>query len=134
MSSGIPLTDDDRWGWLAEISHQSADLALQSTNTSKTSVVSCSSLKKSYRDYIRAEAPDTEFFFFILYADKDELVRRTESRKGHFMKSSMLDSQFAILQLPNSADEPTGFVVQTTSKSVDEIVDDILGLLDCSRQ
>ncbi len=98
MSAGIPLTDADRAGWLGSLA-----LRIHAAKESGAGlVVSCSALKRSYRDILRAEAPDLQFVF--LRGDKELLVERLAGRRGHFMPASLLDSQLATLEEPG-ADE-----------------------------
>lgn len=120
MSNNIPLTDEDRWGWLEQIALQSAKAA--SEVDSKVSVVSCSALKKVYRDYIQEKSQDTKFVFVFLYATIEELIRRTQLRLKHYMKSTMLESQFAITELPKPDAEPNAQVIDVTKKTVDEVI------------
>lgn len=120
MSNNIPLTDEDRWGWLEEISVQSSKAANEAD--SKVSVVSCSALKKVYRKFIQEKSKDTQFLFVFLYATMEELVRRTQLRLKHYMKTSMLESQFAILELPNPEEEPNADPVDVTGKTVEEVI------------
>ncbi|MFI1469789.1 gluconokinase [Streptomyces wuyuanensis] len=90
MSAGIPLDDADREPWLDAIgrwAHGRAGLG---------GVVSCSALKRIYRDRLRAAAPDVEFLH--LTGDRALIERRMTERKGHFMPTALLDSQFATLQ------------------------------------
>ncbi|MEV7574630.1 gluconokinase, GntK/IdnK-type [Pseudarthrobacter sp. NPDC089323] len=101
MAAGTPLTDDDRWPWLATVGAalaQAGDGGL---------VLACSALRRSYRDAIREQAPDTVFLH--LHGTKEVLKARTEGRTGHFMPPALLDSQLATLE-PLEADE-AGFVV-----------------------
>ncbi|MFH9074352.1 gluconokinase [Streptomyces alboflavus] len=96
MSAGTPLTDDDRWPWLdaiGEWAHGRAGLG---------GVVSSSALKRSYRDRLRAAAPG--LVFVHLTGDRALIEERMRGRKGHFMPTALLDSQFATLQ-PFGADE-----------------------------
>ena len=96
MSAGIPLDDADRWPWLDAIgswAHGRAGLG---------GVVSCSALKRSYRDRLRAEAPGVVFVH--LAGDRSLIEDRMSHRQGHFMPTALLDSQFATLQ-PLQADE-----------------------------
>ncbi|GAA3860234.1 gluconokinase [Streptomyces lacrimifluminis] len=96
MSAGTPLTDDDRRPWLDAIgawAHGRAGLG---------GVVSCSALKRSYRDRLRAAAPDVVFVH--LAGDRALIEERMAHRQGHFMPTALLDSQFATLQ-PLGADE-----------------------------
>ncbi|MER5788229.1 gluconokinase [Streptomyces sp. NPDC001980] len=97
MSAGHPLDDADRWPWLDAIgawAHGRAGLG---------GVVSSSALKRSYRDRLRAAAPD--IVFLHLAGDRRLIEDRMSHRQGHFMPTALLDSQFATLQ-PLEADEP----------------------------
>jgi len=94
MASGIALTDDDRAEWLRAI-------ALRIREAKKTGtglVVTCSALKRSYRDVLRAEAPDLRFVF--LAGQRTLIAERLANRGGHFMPPSLLDSQLATLEEP----------------------------------
>ena len=96
MSAGTPLTDEDRRPWLdaiGEWAHGRAGLG---------GVVSCSALKRSYRDRLRAAAPGVVFVH--LTGDRALIEDRMSHRQGHFMPTALLDSQFATLQ-PLQADE-----------------------------
>lgn len=95
MAAGTPLTDDDRWPWLAIVGEA---LAVAPHGL----VVACSALKRSYRDAIRAAAPSTVFVY--LTVDRTTLAKRVASRPGHFMPVSLLDSQLQTLE-PLEADE-----------------------------
>jgi beta-N-acetylhexosaminidase len=101
MAAGTPLTDDDRWPWLATVG-----AALANAGDGGL-VLACSALRRSYRDAIRAQAPDTVFLH--LHGSKEVLRARTEGRTGHFMPATLLDSQLATLE-PLDADE-AGIVV-----------------------
>jgi len=96
MAAGTPLTDADREGWLQTIASQ-----LEAAHAGGRSlVVSCSALKRTYRDTLRAGAPDLRFVY--LRGDFDLLGARVAARSGHYMPASLLASQFAALE------EPTG--------------------------
>lgn len=98
MAAGIPLTDDDRAGWLRAL----ADRIAASVAASQGVVVSCSALKRSYRDVLRSGAPDLRFVWLDL--PRAELEARMARRTGHYMPASLLASQLATLE-PPSADE-----------------------------
>jgi gluconokinase len=108
MSAGIPLTDEDRQAWLAAIAAR-LDAARRA---GVGLVVSCSALKRSYRDVLRAGVSVVSGFsrtvsdvqFVYLEGDRSLIEQRLADRRGHFMPSSLLDSQFAVLE-PPSADE-----------------------------
>ncbi|MFE9480870.1 gluconokinase [Streptomyces spororaveus] len=102
MSAGNPLDDEDRRPWLDAIGewlHNSAAL--------RGGVIAASSLKRAYRDRLRAAAPGAVFVH--LTGDRPLIEKRMAERKGHFMPTTLLDSQFATLE-PLQADEP-GVVV-----------------------
>ena len=101
MAAGTPLTDEDRWPWLAIVG---SELAAAGDGGL---VLACSALRRSYRDAIRAQAPDTVFLH--LHGSKEVLGARIEGRTGHFMPPSLLESQLATLE-PLEADE-AGIVV-----------------------
>lgn len=98
MSAGIPLTDEDRQAWLVVLAN-----GLDAARRAGVGlVVSCSALKRSYRDVLRAGSADIQFVY--LEGDRSLIEQRLAGRRGHFMPSSLLDSQFAALE-PPSADE-----------------------------
>ncbi|MEU3353286.1 gluconokinase [Streptomyces sp. NPDC037389] len=98
MSAGTPLDDDDRAPWLDAI----GDWARGRTGAGGGGVVSCSALKRAYRDRLRAAAPG--LVFLHLTGDRELIAGRMAARKGHFMTARLLDSQFATLE-PLGADE-----------------------------
>jgi len=100
MSSGIPLTDDDRAEWLRSL----AERIRKAKDSGAGLVVSCSALKRSYRDILRGAAGDLRFIF--LQGPGALLAERLVRRRGHYMPPSLLDSQLAILEEP-SPDEQT---------------------------
>lgn len=100
MSQGIPLDDDDRRPWLEAIAAR-IDEARQSR---APIVVTCSALKRSYRDILTGGHDDVGFVY--LRGAKDLIAGRLKARTDHFMPPGLLDSQFAALQEPGE-DEPT---------------------------
>ncbi|MCA0256601.1 MAG: gluconokinase [Proteobacteria bacterium] len=95
MSAGLPLRDEDRWPWLDEIAR-----AMNAKLESGASVVaSCSSLRLVYRDRFRANL-DVPPLFFWLDGSRELLAARMSSRPGHFMPTTLLDSQLATLERP----------------------------------
>ncbi len=99
MSAGIPLTDDDRWPWLDRIIAWTA----QQDAAGQDTVVTCSALRRSYRDRLRT-APGATVFVHLV-GDPELLARRIGGRTNHFMPSSLLPSQLATLE-PLEPDEP----------------------------
>lgn len=98
MAAGIALTDQDRREWLLTIAHQLADAGAGRHGL----VVSCSALKRSYRDLLRTAGERIAFVY--LAGGRTLLASRLESRRGHFMPLSLLDSQLQTLEPPD-ADE-----------------------------
>jgi gluconokinase len=99
MAAGTPLTDDDRHGWLTAIAARLREAKRAGVGL----VVSCSALKRSYRDLLRS-AGEADVRFVYLAGSRGVLAARMANRRGHFMPPSLLDSQLAILEEP-SADE-----------------------------
>ena len=89
MAAGAPLTDDDRWPWLAAVR--------RAMRGEHQVVVPCSALRRAYRDALRA-ADDVGFVY--LAVDRGEALRRVAGRTGHFMGAAMVDSQFETLEPP----------------------------------
>ncbi|MFF8637637.1 gluconokinase [Streptomyces pilosus] len=119
MTAGTPLTDDDRWPWLDAIG------AWADGRAGEGGVVSCSALKRSYRDRLRAAAPGVVFVH--LTGDRALVEDRMSHRQGHFMPTALLDSQFATLQ-PLERDE-SGVAVDVTG-SPEEITERAAAALD----
>jgi gluconokinase len=106
MSSGTPLDDDDRWPWLRRV----AAWIGEQEAAGRSGVVTCSALKRSYRELLREGHPSV--WFVHLVAPPELLKSRVDARRGHYMPPSLLDSQLATLE-PLDDDEP-GFRVDTS--------------------
>ena len=119
MAAGIPLGDEDRWPWLDAIG------AWAHGREGLGGVVSSSALKRSYRDRLRAAAPG--IVFVHLTGDRQLVADRMAHRRGHFMPTALLDSQFATLQ-PLQADE-RGVAVDV-SGAPGEITERVVRALD----
>ncbi|QJW35555.1 gluconokinase [Cellulosimicrobium protaetiae] len=117
MSAGTPLTDEDRWPWLEAI----RDWLSAEADAGRSGVVTCSALKRSYRDLLRTARG--RVCFVHLDGSPDLLAERMEHRSGHFMPPSLLPSQLATLE-PLDDDEP-GFTVDVT-RTPEEIADLVL--------
>jgi gluconokinase len=118
MAAGIPLTDDDRQGWLLAIAVQ----IREAKNAGRGLVVSCSALKRMYRDLLRAQG-DADVRFVYLAGSRELIATRLANRRGHFMPSSLLESQLATLEEP-SPDEQAW--VCDISEEPDAIVANLL--------
>jgi gluconokinase len=106
MRAGVPLTDEDRWPWLRTI----AAWMDQRIAGNDPAVITCSALKRSYRDLLLDGRPRARMVF--LAPDRDELTRRLAARHGHFFPGQLLGSQFADLE-PPQPDERVLTVVPT---------------------
>ncbi|WP_287227752.1 gluconokinase [Mesorhizobium sp.] len=113
MSAGVPLDDADRWPWL--------DLVGKALRTAQGDglVVTCSALKKAYRDRLR-QAAGGDLVFVFLEGSHQLLRQRIGERRGHFMPPSLLDSQFATLEDPTAEQ---GVVTVNIAATVDAIMD-----------
>ena len=95
MSAGTPLNDADRWPWLEII----GKAMKAECDKGHGAVASCSALKKAYRQRL-AEAAGRPITFIFLHGSRDLLAARMAMRKGHFMPTSLLDSQLATIEAP----------------------------------
>ena len=107
MAAGIPLTDEDRWGWLDALNQE-----LQHRRAERT-FLACSALKEVYRERLRTGVPDLVFIY--LKGSREVIAQRLGARKGHFMPSTLLDSQFTTLE------EPTGAIVIDIDQSPEAV-------------
>lgn len=121
MSAGIPLEDADRWPWLDLLGSR----IKEACDRKETIIISCSALKKAYRDRLR-NAAGGRLFFVFLDGDKTLLQQRMSARSGHFMPSSMLDSQLATLERPDHED---GVIPVSIDNALNQIVEIALNRL-----
>ncbi len=121
MAAGVPLDDEDRRPWLDTI----ADWIEDRLGRGEPGVVSCSALKRSYRDRLRRGHPEVR----IVYLDgsRELIESRVAARQGHFMKATMLASQFAALEPPTRDENVLSVSIAGTPA---EIVDTIVAGLD----
>lgn len=118
MGAGIPLTDEDRWPWLHEI----ADWIGAHLESCTPGVVSCSALKRAYRDLLVRGRPEVRLVY--LEGDRDLIQRRMSARKGHFFKPGLLESQFRDLEPPAPDEHPVSVPIEHPPKeAVEEIVE-----------
>ncbi|HKC41363.1 MAG TPA: gluconokinase, partial [Gemmatimonadales bacterium] len=101
MAAGIPLTDDNRRGWLMAIGARLHEARRAGTGL----VMSCSALKRSYRDLLRSTG-DPGVRFVYLAGDRALLAERMAGRRGHFMPPVLLESQLATLEEPAPDERP----------------------------
>jgi gluconokinase len=116
MRAGVPLTDDDRWPWLDRVAQVLADDA--------PVIVGCSALRRAYRDRLRAGAGGPVRFIHLT-GSRDVIAGRMAARSGHYMPSSLLDSQFAALEPPGpdealaiDIDQPLAAIITAAAKGL----------------
>jgi gluconokinase len=122
MAAGTPLTDDDRGPWLDAVGKWLAD-------HEDGGVISCSALKRAYRDQLRSRCPRIEFLH--LTGSPELIARRQAGRPGHFMPSALVKSQFDTLE-PLGSDEHG--IALDVGQSVERIVGDFLDYLGGSHR
>jgi gluconokinase len=108
MAAGCPLTDEDRWPWLQAIGawideRRAAD---------EPAVVTCSALKRAYRDLLRNGRPEVRLVY--LQGNRDLIAQRLAARKGHFFKPSMLERQLADLEEPAPDEQALSVSIEAT--------------------
>jgi gluconokinase len=100
MRSGTPLTDEDRWPWLAAIAAAIDDYRARG----ESAVVACSALRRVYRDILIGDRKDVRLVY--LQGSQALIAERMMARKGHFMPPALLASQFATLEEPGPDENP----------------------------
>ena len=121
MSRGEPLSDDDRRPWLALVGRKLV-------NPDGILILGCSALKRRYRDHIRIEA-GAPVTFVHLAGTRDLIAARMAARAGHFMPTSLIESQFAALEPPENdenaitvdIDKPLGAIVAAIAARLEDI-------------
>jgi gluconokinase len=121
MVDGIPLTDEDRWPWLDQLGRALASAAEQQGSV----VGACSALRRVYRERL-STAAGLPIRFVCLSGSGALIARRMQSRSGHFMPVSLLESQLALLE-PPASDEAA--VVLPLSAGLPDLIDLTLGWL-----
>lgn len=111
MHSGIALTDADRAGWLRTLGQSMAGHA-------GGAVLTCSALKRAYRDTLRAAVPGLRFVFMQI-SPQEALARVVARKASHFFSSTLVDNQFATLQDPTGED---GVLPVPATDSIDQLV------------
>jgi gluconokinase len=120
MAAGVPLTDEDREPWLEAVAAWIGD----QERARRSSLVTCSALRRRYREVLRRGHP---WIWFVHLAAPEAVLRaRIDTRSGHYMPASMLDSQLATLE-PLGADEPGSTVeaLGTPSEIADRLIDSL---------
>ncbi len=115
MRSGVPLTDEDRWPWLAAIGSWIGEREQAGENA----LVTCSALKRSYRDVLRRGHESVQFAHLV--AEPAVIADRLERRRGHYMPAALLPSQLETLE-PLDPDEP-GATIRADAPLPDVVAD-----------
>jgi gluconokinase len=123
MTQGIPLQDEDRWPWLQEIQ----DWMSAQAAAGKSTVLTCSALKKSYRQLL-SEAQG-RVLFLHLHGEADLIGRRMQGREGHFMPPTLLPSQLATLEPLSEEELAAGSLRLDISQAPEEIVAAVIAAL-----
>lgn len=121
MSSGQPLNDDDRWPWLRELASWVAEHDARGEST----LMSCSALKRSYRDVLREGG---EGVFFVHLVGEPELILDRMSKREHYMKPSMLQSQIDTLEPLHEDEAGARFDIDQEPEEIARQVLQTLGL------
>ena len=114
MAAGIALNDSDRVGWLNVLAGRLRDALAQERGL----VLSCSALKRAYRDVLRRAAPDLQLVY--LEGPFELLADRMAARPGHYMPASLLQSQYAALEPPAADESPLLFKVDQPAAAIVE--------------
>ena len=118
MSTGTPLTDEDRWPWLDRVAAWIQD----HTATGMPGIITCSALKRIYRDRLAGD----NVVFAHLTASKDLIGQRLTARMDHFMPATMLDSQIATLEPPEADENAVSVLV---GRAPSDVAGEIIGRL-----
>lgn len=124
MSAGIPLTDADRWDWLTALREASLN---ELDNGNPGVVLTCSALKRKYRDVIRVApyfSPNLYLHFIYLDASEELLLQRVMARQNHYMGANMVHSQFDILEPPTK--DEIDVITIDVSRPVETVMADAL--------
>lgn len=127
MSANIPPTDEDRWAWLERLCVVSSVSALNAPGG--VVVLTCSALKKQYRDILRCAAiKEIETVFLLLQVnEEDSLAERLKNRPSHYMKQDMVHGQVRTLEQP--AIEEVDVLPVDASLTPDKVMLEVMDLL-----
>jgi len=112
MKGGTSLTDEDRWPWLRRIAERIDEWRA----AGQGGVVTCSALKRAYRDVILGGRPGTRLIY--LKGSRELIKARMAARKGHFMPIELLDNQFTVLEEPAADERPIVIDVSATPEAI----------------
>jgi gluconokinase len=113
MAGGQPLTDEDRWPWLRAIAAWIAEHRAAGT----TCVVTCSALKRAYRDIV-TDHQRADVRLVYLKGEFDLIAARLAARKGHFMPPALLESQFDTLEPPTADERAIAVSIDATPEEI----------------
>lgn len=125
MAAGQALDDEDRAGWLDTLAAQLA----QARRTGQGLVVSCSALKRAYRDRLRGGDPDTLFVY--LAGEQSLIASRMAARQHEYMPASLLQSQFATLQPPDPDEHALRLSILDAPAQITQSIAQHLQVLAC---
>jgi len=114
MAAGIPLTDEDRWGWLDLLNEELKHRADSGHDT----FLACSALRQVYRDRLATCLPTLRFIY--LQGSREAIRSRLEQRTDHFMPPTLLESQFSTLE------EPMDALTVSIEQPLAQVAEDIL--------
>ena len=120
MASGTPLTDEDRWPWLDTV----ADWIVEHTTSGLPGIITCSALKRVYRDKLRGP----HVVFVHLAGTRDTIDTRLKARMDHFMPSTLLDTQLSTLEPPGPDEQAIRVDVGPKPAELAATIIDRLGL------
>ncbi|MEM9018771.1 MAG: gluconokinase, GntK/IdnK-type, partial [Verrucomicrobiota bacterium] len=120
MGNGTPLTDEDRWPWFDTL----AEKARECFESDSTPVLSCSALKRAYRDRLFDGFAEPRLVY--LHGDFDLIKRRMDERDHEYMTSELLRSQFSSLEVPSEDEAALQLSIEASPK---ELIDSIVAWL-----
>jgi ribose 5-phosphate isomerase A len=123
MHAGIPLTDEDRWPWLERV----AAWIDSQRKKKQPGIITCSALKKGYRQRIIGDRPEVRLVY--LRGGHDLIARHLAGREGHFMPKSLLQSQIDTLEEPGPDEDP---LIVNVGRPPGDVGDEIIRLLTTS--
>jgi len=131
MRNGIPLTDEDRKGWLDKLHELTANAINNTSLQQKYIFIACSALKESYRERLSSGFELGKQVFFVHLKGSFELIEtRIHNRKGHYMPTTLLKSQFDTLEEPLKHEDQVGFITVSIEPPANEVIVNIKQELD----
>ncbi len=122
MSSGIPLTDEDRYPFLKAI-----NAFIREKLSTETVVITCSALKEKYREILSEAIDPSQLVWIHLQGSYDLIYNRMMKRQGHFMSAAMLRSQFDTYEAPKQG------IIVNIDQGLDEMIAQIKNTLKVTK-